>query len=209
MKSKLSLKNKLTNLRKGKGRSHVVAVVGVAPGVGVTHSVLLMANCLRRQRLKVAVVELSGNRHLEAVEGSYEGKGFDASSTEAFVIKGVTYFKSVQRHQLMEVCQQHFDVVLLDIGTNLSPYLEDFQMADYQFMVGRLIDWKVQEIYAFAIRHSQWLNDRSKWLLPFAGKHEVKEFVNEGYGSGLGLGFLSDPFVRSTEIDNQVIQLFS
>lgn len=209
MKSKISLKNNLTNLRKGKGRSNIVAIVGVTPGVGVTHSVLMMANCLRRQRLKVAVVELSGHRHLEAVERAYEGKGFDPSSTEAFVIKGVTYFKQVQRHQLLAICQQYYDVVLLDIGTNLDPYVEDFRMADYQFMVGRLIDWKVEEIRAFVIRHSQWLSDRAKWLLPFASKHEVKQFVDEGNKSGVGLAFSSDPFVRSIEIDNQIIQLFS
>ncbi len=209
MKSKLSLRNRLTVLRKGKGRSKVVAVAGVASGVGVTHSVMAMANCLRRGRLKVAVVELSGNRHFEAIERSYEGKGFDASSTEDFVIKSVTYYKQVKRHRLLEICQENYDVVLMDIGTNVSPYIEDFRMADYQIVVGRLIDWKVQEIYAFAIRNSGWLNDRSKWLLPFASKGEVKEMINEGYGVCVSFDFLKDPFVRSVETDNQVIQLFS
>lgn len=209
MKSKLSLRNRLIDLRKGKGRSKMVALAGVAPGVGVTHSVMAIANCLRRGGLKVAVVELSGNRHFEAVERSYEGQGFDASSTEDFVIKSVTYYKQVRRQRLLEVCQQNYDVVLMDMGTNISSYIEDFRMADYQIVVGRLIDWKVEEIYAFALRNSEWMNNRSKWLLPFASKGEVKELINEGYGGCVGFGFLKDPFVRSVEIDNQVIQLFS
>lgn len=209
MKSKISLKNKLTVLRKGKGRSNVVAVVGVASGVGVTHSVISMANALRRQRLKVAVVELSGNRHFEALEVAFEGRGFNGSLTEDFVIKGVTYYKQAQRQRLLEVCQLNYDVVLLDIGTNIQVYLEDFRMADHQIVVARLIDWKLQEIYAFSIRNSQWLNERTKWLLPFASKRDVKGLVNEGYKRSVGFDYLRDPFVRSVAIDNQVIQLFS
>lgn len=204
-----SLTNNLSALRKGKGRSHIVAVAGVAPGVGVTHSVIAMANALRRQRLKVAVVELSGHGHFEAIESAFEGKGFNGALTEDFAIKGVTYYKQARRHHLLEVCQMTYDVVILDIGTNVSMYTEDFRMADYQMVVGRLVDWKLEEIATFAIRHRQWLNERTKWLLPFATKKEVKDLISQGYKGSVGFDYLRDPFVRSVAIDQQIIQLFS
>lgn len=195
--------------RKNKGRSKVVAAIGVSPGSGVTHSVILMANYLRRQRLKVAVIELSGNRHYERIEKAYEGRGFDPITTDHFKIKQVYYHKNIHKNQLIQLYSANYDVIILDIGNEVSQYIEDFQMADLPVIISHTSDWKREEINAFMIRWHQLLVQQTRWLLPFATAKDVREFTRQQGQKGCALGFIRDPFVKDKLIDAQLQKLFS
>lgn len=202
-------KSNLKALRKGKGRTKVIALAGTSYGVGVTHTAILLANCLRRHRLNVAIVEMNGSRHFESIEKAYEGMGFDPTSTEAFQIKGVTYYKAFRQNQLHELYQRPYDLVILDLGNDLHTFSEVFRMADYQVLVGRLTDWKEQEISEFAIRFSQVMGERTRWFIPFALAKEVKLFKKQYGYKAYPLDFSRDPFANNSVISQQLIQLFS
>ena len=208
MKRKVLQKNILKNWQKGSGRSKVIAVVGVHAGVGVTHSVLLIANYLRRQKLKIAIIELNGSRHLERIERAYEGMGFDSMATESFRIKQVTYYKNIQKNQLIELYKLNYDVIILDIGQRLNDHAEDYQMADVPIIIGQTVDWKREELNEFLIKWQQWIGERTKWLMPFATEGEVKEFSRNNDQKAYGLDFVHDPFVKSKVIDQQLEKLF-
>jgi len=208
MKPKVLQKTILRNWQKGSGRSKVIAIAGVQSGVGVTHSAILIANFLRRQRLKVAIVELNGSRHLERIEQAYEGLGFDGVSTEDFKIKGVTYFKHCQKNQLIERYKLNYDVIILDMGQSLCDYGEDFQMADLPILIGQTAEWKREELTEFLIRWQLWIGLRTRWLLPFATEKEVKEFSQGSDQKAYGLGYIHDPFLKSKTIDQVLEKLF-
>lgn len=208
MKRKVLQKSTLKNWRTSNGRSKIIAVAGVHSGVGVTHSVLLIANYLRRQKLKVAVVELNGSRHLTRIEQAYEGIGFDSMTTETFKIKQVTYFKNIHKNQLIELYKLNYEVIILDMGVGLSDYAEDYQMADLSLSIGQTSDWKRDELTEFFIGRQQWIGQRTRWLLPFATKGEVKEFSRNHEQKAYGLDFIHDPFVKSKVIDQQLEKLF-
>jgi len=157
----------------------------------------------------VAIVEMNGSRHCESIEKAYEGMGFDPASTREFQIKGVTYYKGYGRKQLHELYQKPYDLVLLDLGEDLHTFSEIFRMADYQVVVGRLTDWKEQEVSDFAIRFNQVMGERTRWFMPFALPKEVKRFKKKyGYKAYL-LDFSRDPFTNNSVISQQLIQLFS
>lgn len=208
MKQKILQKNILKNWQKASGRSKVIAVAGVHTGVGVTHSVILIANYLRRQKLKVAVVEINGCRHLERIERAYEGMGFDGMTTETFKIKQVTYYKNIHKNQLIELYKLNYDVIILDMGQRLSDHAEDYQMADVPILIGQTVDWKREELTEFLIKWQQWIGERTRWLMPFATEGEVKEFRRNHDQKAFRLNFIHDPFVKSKVIDQQIEKLF-
>lgn len=195
-------------LKRRKGRCRIIAVAGVSSGVGTTHSVLMMANYLRRQRLKVGVAELGEKRHFEQVEKAYEGMGFDPSLTEHFRIKQVTYHKCVGKDNLMALYRMDYDVLLLDMGHRLNAYADDFQMADLSVIVAQLSEWKLEEISTFVIAWDQLLDKRTRWLLPFAAAADAREFDKRYSQRGLPIGFSRDPFVRDKVVDRQFQKLF-
>lgn len=206
--SRLILRTKLPDLRKGKGRTKIISLMGVRSGVGVTHTTMLMANCLRRQRLRVAVVEMNSSGHYEAVEAAFEGVGFDPSLTDSFRIKGVHYFKRSSIKELFKLCQKGFDVILMDIGSDVDAFTNELQNMDHQLIVGRMTDWKRSEINTFRIRHPQWVDEGSKWVLPMSGTQEEKDFQRQFSGKAFALGFAPDPFVKYRDIDEQIIRVF-
>ncbi len=190
-----------------RSRASTIAVGGVSSGVGTTHSVIMMANHLRRQRLKVGVAELGAKHHFAEIEKAYEGMGFDPSSTQAFTIKGVAYHKQVNKDSLIELYKARYDVLILDIGNDFSTYSEDFQMADRSYITAALTEWKRDEIRGFMVKWRHIIGDRTKWLLPFATTDEIREFGRLQSCRGVGLGFLHDPFVRDKYIEKQLDQL--
>ena len=204
---KAFLKKVSAVLQKNNGRSRIIAVAGVSPGVGTTHSVLLLANYLRRQRLKVGVVELGNKGHLEQIEKAYEGMGFEPGASDSFKIKQVTYHKQVTGGGLMSLYKASFDVLILDIGSDLNTYGDDFQMADLSLVIGQTTDWKQQEISTFLIGWNHLLGPRSKWLLPFADEEEVRTFSRQHGQRGQCLGYCHDPFVKDKTIDRQLASL--
>lgn len=206
--SKTTLKRSLKDLHKGSGRTKVIAVAGVSTGVGVTHTALLLANFLRRYRLKVAFVEMNPSGHLARIEKAYEGMGFDTATTTNFVVKQVTYHKNRVQNQLPALYQQNYDVVIVDLGSDFHQHAETFQLADYPLMVGQLTDWKRPDIDGFIIRYNQWLSDRTRWVLPFASPRDVKEFSRRQDSLCLALPFTGDPFASNKTIHQQLAKLF-
>lgn len=205
---KNGFKHKLNILRKNNGRSYTVAVMGVSSGVGVTHSVLYLANYLRRCRLKVAVVELNQQHHFREIEGAYEGIGFNPASTESFRIKGVHYYKSMSRESMLSLYQQGYDVILLDIGWRMAALIDDIQLADLPLVVARMSDWKRHEIDAFIAKYGHVLPKRSQWLLVHGDLKDKKAFENHHHYKSHCLVNASDPFAKDRTYDACLEALF-
>ncbi|MDF1616893.1 hypothetical protein [Petrocella sp. FN5] len=194
LKTILDQKFKYSKIQKEK--SKVIAVTGVARGIGVTHFCIMMAYYLAKQRRKVALVELNDTGHFGKIEKAYEGLHHDIMSTESFNIKGVTYYKGTSKEKLMDLYQADYHYILLDIGEGIKNYAEEHKRADIPLVIGHVSDWKIDEVDDFRIRYSMLMTKRCKWLFPDGKKDELLEL-----GRKIGMTFHTipycvDPFVR-------------
>ena len=179
-------------------------MTGVAKGIGVTHFSIMMAFYLAKQRRKVALVELNDTGHFGRIEKAYEGLHHDIRSTEAFSVKGVTFYKGTSKEKLMDLYQRDYHYIVLDIGDAISRYAEEHKRADIPLVIGHLSDWKIDEVEDFRIRFSMLMTQRCKWLFPDGKKDEMLEL-----GRKIGMTFHTvpywvDPFVRKKEMQEHM-----
>lgn len=205
MKRKPILGTSLKRRRNEKGK--IIAIAGVVRGVGVTHTTIMLANYLSRERYKVAVVELNPHGHFGKIEKAYEGIHFDSSLTSKFKIKGVVYYKSVTKEQLIRLYQEEYNYIILDIGSDVEAYSEEYRRADLPFIIARTSEWKLDEIEAFRYSQGVLMTNRCQWILPFAKPNEVKELSKKIEMSCMAIGFIGDPFIKSKEIDQQLAKI--
>lgn len=196
---KTILDQKFKHSKIQKSRSKVIAVTGVAKGIGVTHFCIMMAYYLSKQRRKVVIVELNDTGHFGRIEKAYEGLHHDVMSTESFTIKGVTYYKATSKEKLMDLYQGDYHYIVLDIGGAIKKYAEEHKRADIPLVIGHVSDWKIHEVDEFSIRYSMLMTQRCKWLFPDGRKDEMMEI-----GRKIGMSFHTipycvDPFVRKKE----------
>jgi len=182
-----------------KAKSKVIAVTGVARGIGVTHFCIMMAYYLAKHRRKVALVELNDTGHFGRIEKAYEGLHHDVMSTETFSVKGVTYYKATSKEKLMDLYQRDYHYIVLDIGDGIKRHAEEHKRADIPLVIGHISEWKIHEVEDFRVRYSMLMTQRCKWLFPEGKKDEMSEV-----GRKIGMTFHKvpyniDPFIRTKE----------
>jgi hypothetical protein len=177
----------------------VIAVTGVAKGVGVTHFCIMIAYYLAKQRRKVALVELNDTGHFGRVEKAYEGLYHDVMLTDTFTIKGVTYYKATSKEKLMDLYQGDYHYIVLDIGEGIKNHAEEHKRADIPLVMGHVSDWKIQEVEDFRARYSMLMSQRCKWLFPDGKKDEMKELGKKMEMAYHKVPYCVDPFIRTKE----------
>lgn len=207
MNLKLSSKSVKSSLKHHHNKSKVIAIIGTSSGVGVTHTSILLANFLRRQKLKVAIIEGNPSGHMAKLEKVYEGAKFDPELTDWFSIKQVDYYKSCTLSRLNEVYEKNYDVIVIDIGSDPIAYKDIFKNADYPLVVGHSVDWKQFEHRDLIESHQDLLTNRISWLIPFGGVNDIRMIQKKlGYPCCL-VGFSLDPFVKDKIIDQRFRKL--
>lgn len=189
--------------------SVVVAVTGVAPCVGSTHTAIMMAHYLSAKKYSVALVEANASSDYEKIECVYEGLDYGQLETTKFTIRGVDYMKSNSSPSMVELLSLGYDYIVLDLGYyQNSEFYGEFLRAHIPIAVGAGSEWKQPDIVQFY--NSQPNADYSRWALcvPFAGKQVVQDIQRQVPKLRIrALPFCPDPFAVREELEEAMKEL--
>lgn len=176
-------------------------------GVGVTHTCILLANYLSKQRGKISLIEFNKTNHFQNIEKGYEGLHYKPEQTNNFNIKGVTYYKQVSKNQLIELLSQSKDYIILDMGNECGESFNEFLRADIQLVVAHSNDWKIDELYNFYYKNKERLVKEIIWCIPFATKEDIKDIKKIVKGKVVPIPYHNDPYVKNKNITNAISKI--
>lgn len=181
-------------------RTCVVALVGVAHGLGVTHTSLSISGYLSRLGA-TAWVDLSTEDSIVhqrirnmVVDGEESVMGRE--SGDLFEWNGVHYWKRPNRGGLSGLLGGSYRFVVLDLGIGtFDGGMDEFSRSDIPLIIASGADWRLEEVMLWLRRSG--LQKKVKWklCLPMTNKSAVALLQNalpEGEVYGLPLQF--NPF---------------
>ncbi|PQP80363.1 hypothetical protein C0Q44_28545 [Paenibacillus sp. PCH8] len=181
----------------------VIAVTGVEKGVGCTHTALMIANYLAKQKFSVALVEANESNEYKEIEAAYEGVDADLLNTVSFFINGVHYYKNESCIDMISLLSGNYSYIILDLGCyDTTSSFNEFLRANLQIVVGGSSEWKQNKIYTFF--QSQIHLDQSKWrlCLPLAEKDSIKDISKKMDRRKIyRIPYFPDAFDLTSEID--------
>ncbi|MEN1990238.1 hypothetical protein [Paenibacillus hubeiensis] len=181
----------------------IIAVIGVEPGSGATHTAILITEFLARKGRKVALIEGNDSQDFYRIANAYDGLANVPNNEQMFTIDGVDYYKSNYRYDVPELLEMEYDYIVLDLGAyHETRYIEEFYRAHVQVVTGHGIEWRQQKIYDFSREHAH--RDQSKWIycVPHANKLITSD-VEKGLGTGVVrmIPLHADPYKAQKDTD--------
>ncbi len=185
-------------------RAYVIAITAVSAGAGVTHQAIMLANFIRRNGLKTAVVELNNSRAFARLE---EALGYEGE-LDSFKFKGVDYIKNIDKNSLDRVLDSDYDVIIFDMSVHFRKYRDVFLRADIPVVMIRYSDWNLAELDEFILENQDFISDRIRWMAAFIDEKDVS-FLSKKYKRRFYLSpFLKDAFVKDDRLDVAFNRLF-
>ena len=182
----------------------IIAITGVEKGVGCTHTSLLIANYLAKQKFSVALVEANESNEYKEIESSYEGVDSDLLISSSFYINGVHFYKNQNNIDVIPLLSGEYAYIVLDLGNYVeTESYNEFLRANIQIVVGSSRDWKQHKIDEFI--DSQIHLDQSNWriCLPLSDKQDVKDLKKKLCRRQLyTVPYFPDPFDSSEAIED-------
>ncbi|PYY31001.1 hypothetical protein [Paenibacillus illinoisensis] len=184
----------------------IIAIIGVDKGVGCTHTSLLIANYLAKQKFFVALIEANESNEYKEIEASYEGVDSELLNTTSFYIDGVHFFKNQNNIDVIPLLSGEYAYIVLDLGNYVeTESYTEFLRANVQIVVGSSRDWKHHKLDEFI--DSQIHLDQSNWriCLPLADKQDVKDLRKKWNRRQLyTIPYFPDPFDSSDVIEDSL-----
>ncbi|MEK4439028.1 hypothetical protein [Paenibacillus sp. FSL K6-2862] len=184
----------------------IIAITGVEKGVGCTHTSLLIANYLAKQKFSVALIEANESNEYKEIEASYEGVDSELLSTTSFYIDGVHFFKNQNNIDVIPLLSGEYAYIVLDLGNYVvTESYTEFLRANVQIVVGSSRDWKHHKIDEFI--DSQIYLNQSNWriCLALADKQDVKDLRKKWNRRQLyTIPYFPDPFDSSDIIEDSL-----
>lgn len=182
----------------------IIAITGVEKGVGCTHTSLLIANYLAKQKFSVALVEANESNEYKEIESSYEGVDSDLLISSSFYINGVHFYKNQNNIDVIPLLSGEYAYIVLDLGNYVeTESYNEYLRANIQIVVGSSRDWKQHKIDEFI--DSQIHLDQSNWriCLPLSEKQDVKDLKKKLSRRQLyTVPYFPDPFDSSEAIED-------
>lgn len=183
----------------------VVAVLGVSPGLGVTHTSLAAACCLSRAGL-TAWVDCTPdsqvfNRMKNLAEAGEPGRLSDMPDLP-FTWNGVDYWRLSPDEGLPQRPGEAYSFIVLDLGTgSYEGALASFIGSDVPLLLASGADWRLEEPLHWLRRRE--LAPEPEWriCLPLAGG-AAAELLASALGTGrvYSLPHQPDPFQRKGKL---------
>ncbi|MEK4042378.1 serine/threonine-protein kinase [Paenibacillus sp. FSL H8-0048] len=174
-----------TNIRKtadAKQSLHLsavmVAILGVSPGIGTTHTSLAVSRCLSPAGRTAWVDCNPGSQvfnRMKEMAGSPEISGVQRTQEQPFTWMGVDYWKLPLLEGLPQVTDRAYAYIVLDLGTGGGEgALEVFTRSSIPLLIASGADWRLEDILHWLRRRG--LSPRPEWRigLPLAGEHTVE-----------------------------------
>lgn len=196
----------LMNIRKGlldNNQKTIIGVVGTHRSAGVTHLCIMLATYISDILGKrTAVLECNQHSDFAYIQQAYEGNLKKAKCKE-FIIYNVMYYKCVNEKEIADIMNDNYDYIIIDFGSDLDQYSNEFLRCNSKLIVGSLCDWKRHKFYSF-LRKAENMNGYLKWqyLMLFGEKEEIKEVQHDLNIMVNSIPYEPDPFRISKVIMN-------
>ncbi|WP_405113792.1 serine/threonine-protein kinase [Paenibacillus sp. FSL K6-1217] len=157
--------------------AEVVAVLGVSPGLGTTHTSLAVSRCLSQSGRTAWVDGSPGSQvfnRMKEMAGASEIGGVQGTQEQPFTWMGVDYWKLPPSYGLPQRPDQAYAYIVLDLGTGGGEgALEAFSGSRCPLLVASGADWRLEDTLHWLRRRG--LTPRPEWRigLPLAGEHAV------------------------------------
>lgn len=184
-------------------RTEIIAVGGVASGIGSTHlSVLIAAYLSRFFRTKVAILEYGSKPCFHQLDTLRNGQQ-QAFSRLRFEINNLTFLKAAH---YSEYATEDFDYVVVDMGE--LEHTEDvsyFFKSSLPVLVASSRDWRVHELFNFCSKNSSFKQDRMCVAFPM-GEEESLDFIRSVIKKRplYSVPQHSDPFAKQSDTDESL-----
>lgn len=192
--------------------TRVIALLGVSPGCGVTHTAIAISHYLSRQGGRVAVAELNGrSQSFSRIQTLLEGEErARAEGTKRFSFEGVQYCRQMSPEDIIPLLSGGFDFIVFDLGSGGNhERLEEFLRADYPLIVGSGAEWRLPDTVMFASALARYPQQKWSFCLPLATSEAVRRLGKElGTGKVYTLPLHLDPFEPCEEMDTVLQALF-
>ena len=118
-----------------------IALLGIKPGVGVTHMAIIIAEFLKEKTgAKVAVIERNHHGDIERLGNTIYG-----FSETKFTFRGVDYYQMNKAEESLWKSEQDYDYLILDFGTQKKKNLKELEQCEKKVIIGTLSLWEWQE----------------------------------------------------------------
>lgn len=162
---------------RGMGRE-VIGLVGTHHGVGVTYTGLMLAFYMGEiLGKKTAYLECNGHHDMLLIQKAYEWGREDQSS---FSFRQVTCYKEVTPKNISEIFSEDYECFLLDLGTELTAFREEFLRCSMKIVIGGRSEWDLWKLAHFS-EMAQSIRGSKVWLyfIPQANDKIVKRIKKE------------------------------
>lgn len=194
--------------------ANVIALLGVASGLGTTHTSFVLNHVLSTIGVTAWVdcspeanvydrIRSMLDTQIEYVQGK--------DQKNVFSWKGIHYWKRPLHGDIDEVLSGDYEFVVLDLGTGgYDGALELFNYSDIPILIASGADWRLEELLHWIQRNG--MQPEAKWRvgLPFADKSAVELLqATIGVGKVHGLPFQQNPFMRKgklVEVMNEIVE---
>ncbi|WP_234404937.1 serine/threonine protein kinase [Paenibacillus bouchesdurhonensis] len=188
-------------------RCSVIAVLAASPGVGATHTAIMLAHTLSRVSKRVAIVEMETKsrafRQLgQIVSGSVMCRTEHSVTPQRFHIHAVDYIRHPSRAEWIELLADGYDYVICDLGSNArKELLEEFIRADLPIIIASGAEWREEDAMLIGERVGEGI--RRKWvcLVPMGGRNAIRRLRKPlGTERVHEIGAENDPFEPGEEM---------
>lgn len=179
----------------------VIGVVGVAPGMGVTHFTITLANYIvGKWNKKTAVILYDDKNTFEGLYSKLFLEGKSRFEDSSFCLMGVVYFLLQERSQLISILDRGYDYYLIDFGSNFEAVLQELLRCDKKIIIGSLSEWRKHEYEEF-LEQVKEMEVAGNWdyLAKFGLKEDKKEFKRKEKVLIRTYPYIENPFQLKNE----------
>lgn len=180
-----------------------IGIGGVCRGIGITHSVLLIAATLK-EKYRVAVVEQNTTgAFADMYKDMYPEKKY-MTVVPAFEHAGITFFPYCNYSHFSSQFRDGFDFVIVDFGDEICT---DYYRMQKRLIVASKADWKVKKLKDFVtnILDNDERVDSFNYIVPFADTSELNIIQKKCYIKSTAAGIYTIPYCSNwTEPSKEV-----
>lgn len=152
-----------------------IGIIGVCPGVGVTH----LAFCLSQFLDKIAgqhtaLVEYNRNGDFYHFQSCYFEE--ESEIKESFQLGGINCYPSVNTAVYMNILNKNYSNIIVDFGSNRIYAFSEFLRCDKKIVVANLSEWRQESLIQF-INESREIIGSKDWnyIIPFTTDAQLKK----------------------------------
>lgn len=157
----------------------LIAVAGVRPHLGSTHTSLTIASYLQNLGYSVAVIESNYSEDFDRIHALYEGESQLLKDENYFELSGIHHYKHRENFNLNELYSL-YEYVIIDFGAlqDAAGYIDEFQRAHVKCVICSGDEWKKHWIDDF-LRQNRLMKNECAFIIPNAGDEKSKDLQEQ------------------------------